>query len=59
MNAKNENETIDFEVNLKGSEGEIAAASESEKKIKLFNIDKPEGNYSINMEITYDKFILY
>ena len=47
---------MDFEVNLKGSEGEVSALAE--KKIKLFNADKPEGNYALDMEVVYDKIIL-
>ena len=59
IKAKNENEIVDFEINLKGSDGEISTAAESEKKIKLFNPDKPEGGYSLNLEVIYDKLILY
>jgi len=58
IKAKNENEIVDFEINLKGSDGEIATAAESEKKIKLFKPDKPEGGYMLNMEVVYDKIIL-
>ena len=58
VKARNENEIVEFEANLKGSEGEIPSIAESEKKIKLFNKDKPEGSYSLDMELVYDKIVL-
>ena len=58
MNAKNENELTDFEVNLKGSDDEIASLAESAKTVKLFNLLRPEGNYSLDLEVVYDKLIL-
>ena len=57
IKAKNENEIVDFEINLKGSEGEIEAAADSEKKVRLFNLDKPEGVYHLDLEIIYDKLV--
>ena len=57
MKAKNENEIVDFEVNLKGSESEIASLAESEKKIRLFNVVRPEGNYCLDLEVVYDKLV--
>ena len=45
IKAKNENEYVDFEINLRDVGGEIATASENESKIKLFDPAKPEGKY--------------
>ena len=58
IRAKNDNEFVEFEVNLKGSGGQIATAGENEKKVKIFNPNKPEGNYSLDLEVVYDKLIL-
>ena len=51
MRSKNDNEFVDLEINLRGSDGQIATASENEKKIKIFSPNKPEGNYSLDMEV--------
>ena len=45
IKAKNENEFVDFEVNLRDVGGQIATASENENKIKIFDPNKPEGKY--------------
>ena len=58
MKAKNENEFVDFEVNLVGSESEISSLAESEKTVKLFNIERPEGQYTLDLEVVHDKLVL-
>ena len=57
MKAKNENQNVDFELNLKLCDSEVDLAAEVSQQ-KVFDLNTPEGAYSLKLEKQYDQIVL-
>ena len=53
MKAKNENQNVDFELNLRLCDSEVDLAAEV-SQTKIFDLNMPEGSYSLKLEKQYD-----
>ena len=53
MNAKNENQSVDFELNLKLCDSEVEMVAETSSS-NIFDPNNPEGPYALKLEKTYD-----
>ena len=53
MKAKNENQNVDFELNLRLCDSEVDLAAEV-SQTKIFDLSMPEGAYSLKLEKQYD-----
>jgi len=49
MKAKNENQSVDFELNLKLCDSEVEMATET-SFANIFDPNNPEGSYSLKLE---------
>ena len=57
MKAKNENQNVDFELNLKLCDSEVDLAAEVSQQ-KIFDLNTPEGAYTLKLEKQYDQIVL-
>ena len=53
MKAKNENQTVDFELNLKLCDSEVERVAETSFS-NIFNPNNPEGPYALKLDKQYD-----
>lgn len=56
MNAQNRNLEQQLEVNLKYAQGETDSAADNQ--IKIFDQERPEGQYQLDLTKIYDQFVL-
>lgn len=52
--AKNENQIVDFELNLRLCDSEVEMATETSNQVAVYNKGNPEGPYSLKLEKIYD-----
>lgn len=57
MKAKNENQLVDFELNLKLCDSEVEMAAET-SLVNIFDQSNPEGSYSLKLDKQYDQIVL-
>lgn len=56
MNAQNRNLEQEFTVNIKNAQGETNSAADNQ--IQLFDAERPEGPYQLDLTKIYDQFVL-
>ena len=56
MNAQNRNLEQEFTVNIKNAQGETDSAADNQ--IQLFDAERPEGPYQLDLTKIYDQFVL-